>query len=112
MNLKVEYFSAFLTKALQPAEIYLPVSQNATADLLNLLQEPDSFSLLSIRGDTQYEVVKAKNVSGTLVIERGLGGTTPVTHHAGSCVIGVTPLMLEAMKEVFCNYNCCDGASS
>ncbi len=109
MNLKVEYFSAVLAKNLQPSDVHLPVGTTARADLLALLSEPDAFTLMAIRGDTQYEVVKVRNVDGELVLERGAGNTTPVSHHCGSCLISITPLMAEAMKEFICNYNCCEG---
>lgn len=103
------YFSAYTTSRLEAGDRYLPLNDAATADLLAILQEPESYIYLTIRSDTALETVRAYNDSGTILIDRGLEGTTAVLHHAGSCVSSVQPTLLAVIKDLICNYTCCEG---
>ena len=99
MPMKYEYFRSYLNKRLDPDDVYLPVDESTTADLKALLPEgAGDYMYLAIKSDSAYEVVKLTNESGTLVLERGLGGTTPVLHHYGACIYGATPLDVLVMQ--------------
>lgn len=109
MGLKHLFFTARLCDRLEASEVHLPLSKAATADLLNHLPEADDYAFLSLKGDVEYEVVKVRNEGGTLLIERGLEGTTAVLHHHGTCVVTVSPLVVAVIKDMICNYECCEG---
>ena len=109
MGLKHLFFAARLCDRLEASEVHLPLSKAATADLLDNLPEADDYAFLSLKGDVEYEVVKVRNEGGTLLIERGLEGTTAVLHHHGTCVNTVSPLTVAVIKDMICNYECCEG---
>ena len=109
MNMKTEYFIASLTETLQPTDVHLPIIPAATTDLLGILQEPDSFMFLSLANDIGVETVKAENVDGTILLTRGVAGTVPLVHPCnGTCVRSVDPTAIAVMKEIACNFNCCE----
>lgn len=103
-----EYFSAYTSAVMQAGDNYLPLCASAESDLVKLLGE-DGYTYLSILDDTNMEAVKVTNDHGTLVVERGLEGTKAVTHPSGSCVKSVSPVVLAAVKDLICNYDCCSG---
>ena len=76
MSMKIERFGAFLNDRMEADSSYLPLCAEATADLLNLLSKEDDYIFLSISDDQSYEVVKCRNEGGTLLVERGIEGTT------------------------------------
>ena len=108
MSMKIERFGAFLNDRMEADSSYLPLCAEATADLLNLLTEADDYIFLSISDDQSYEVVKCRNEGGTLLVERGMEGTTASLHGFGACVSAVSPLHIAVMKDIACNYNCCE----
>lgn len=108
MPYKNEYFSAMLNEKLEKDAVYLPVNEAVKADLVALLKEEDDYIYLAIRSDTTYETVKVRNEAGTLLIERGVEGTTAVLHPYGSCIISVSPTVIAAIKDLVCNHNCCE----
>lgn len=109
MGLKHLFFAARLCDRLEASEVHLPLSNAATADLLAHLPEDDDYAFLSLKGDVEYEVVKVRNEGGTLLIERGMEGTTAALHHHGTCVSTVSPLTVAVIKDMICNYECCEG---
>lgn len=109
MGLKHMFFAARLCDRLEASEVHLPLTSAATADLLDTLKNEDDYNYLSLKGDVEYEVVKVRNESGTLLIERGQEGTTPVLHHHGTCVSTVSPLTVAVIKDMVCNHECCEG---
>ena len=104
-----DFFSAYTTQRLEAGDRYLPMSEAATADLLAILQEPESYIYLTVRSDTALETVRAYNEAGTILIDRGLEGTRAVLHHAGSCISSIQPTTLAVIKDLICNYSCCEG---
>lgn len=108
MSMKIERFGAFLNDRMEADSSYLPLCAEATADLLSLLTEADDYIFLSISDDQSYEVVKCRNEGGTLLVERGIEGTTATLHGFGACVSSVSPLTVAVIKDLVCNYNCCE----
>ena len=108
MSMKYEQFGARLVNRLEAADSYLPLSNEATADLLNLLTESDDYIYLSIGDEKTYEIVKCRAEGGLLIIERGLEGTSAVLHGYGACVSSVSPLIIAIVKDLICNYSCCE----
>lgn len=107
MSMKIERFGAFLNDRMETDSSYLPLCAEATADLLSLLTEADDYIFLSISDDQSYEVVKCRNEGGTLLVERGMEGTTASLHGFGACVGSVSPLITAVVKDLVCNYDCC-----
>ena len=108
MAYKNEYFSAMLNGKLDKDAVHLPVSEAVAADLLALLTDKESYIYLTIKGDTTFETVKARNEDGTLLLERGVEGTTAVLHPYGSCIVSVSPTVIAAIKDLVCSHNCCE----
>ena len=108
MGMKVEQFGARLNDRLEAGENHIPLAYAPTADLLSLLSEADDYIYLSINDETSYEVVRCRNEGGTLLIERGVEGTSDGLHGFGACVSAVSPLHIAVMKDIACNYNCCE----
>lgn len=106
---KNEYFTAFTNEKLEATDQYLPLNAAAAADLRMLLTEPDDYIYLSLKSDTDFETVKVRNEQGTLLMERGVEGTTPVAMPYGTCVVAVSPSVIAAVKDLVCNHKCCEG---
>lgn len=102
-----DYFSAFTCDAIEATAVELPLASAAKADLLAMLKDPDDYIYLTIRGDVHLETVCVRNNAGYLVMDRGLEGTQPVKHHAGSCVSSVSPTVIATIKDLICNWSCC-----
>lgn len=109
MNLKNELFEAFTTLAMTPTGNTVPLPSTAEADLRALLTTPDSYIYLAIKGCTSYEVVRAYVAAGALVIDRGQAGTVGAFHSPGSIVYGMSPLVWQNIKDLICQYDCCEG---
>lgn len=107
MPLVQEYFSTCTNARLEAADTYLPLDPASQADLLNILSGVDDYIFLSISNERNLEVVKARNVSGTIIIERAQEGTIAVLHRFGSQVCSASPLMFAVAKDLVCNHNCC-----
>lgn len=107
MSLSSEFFSATINARLEATDVYLPLDPAAQADLLNILVDPTSYVLLTLKGERFTETVKATNQQGTIIIERGLEGTTPSLHHFGTCITTVSPTVMAVVKDLICNYTCC-----
>lgn len=103
-----DFFTAYLNEKLEANEVYLPLNDSAYADLLSNLLNSADYTYLSLRGDTNFETVSVRNDGGTLVLTRGLSGTTAVTHHYGTCVSTISPTVIAAIKDLHCNYSCCE----
>lgn len=102
-----DYFSAFTCDPIEATAVELPLAGAAKADLLNMLKNPDDYIYLTIRGDIHLETVCVRNDAGYLIMDRGLEGTQPVKHHAGSCVSSVSPTVVATIKDLICNWSCC-----
>lgn len=109
MKLKNELFEAFTTRAMAPTGNTLPLSAPVEADLKALLAETDSYVYLAIKGCTSYEVVKAYMAAGSLVVDRGQAGTSGTSHAPGATVYGMSPLVWQNIKDLICQYDCCEG---
>ena len=103
-----EYFDATLTAKLPASAVMLPVSDAAMADLLALLADEENYTFLAIKSEQTYEVVKAHKSGGMVVLDRAQESTRDVLHPMGACVAAISPLTLAVMKEVACNYECCE----
>lgn len=109
MNVRNEYFSASLITKIEATDVYLPLSMSAEADLKALLETPDAYVYLTLKDDLYLETVKVKNVQGTLMMERGVEGTVATSHPYGTCVAAVSPTIVALIKDLICNYECCEG---
>lgn len=96
--------SLVLNSILEADDKYLPL---ATPDLNKLLSHvPEGEDIyLTIKDDLYTEYIKAQNQCGTIVIERGIAGTTPRRFPRGSCVFFETSLPV--VQWLICNYDCC-----
>ena len=108
MNMKIEFFSALLNRALGPADVHLPIDAAAEADLKALLASEGSYVYLTIRDELNAETVKCSLAAGTLVLERGLEGTQGVRHPYGACISTVSPTVMAVVKDLICHYDCCE----
>lgn len=108
MLMKTEFFSALLNRALDPADVHLPIDAAAEADLKALLSEEGSYVYLTIRDELNAETVKCSISAGTLVLERGVEGTQGVRHPYGACVSTVSPTVMAVVKDLICHYDCCE----
>lgn len=104
-----EYFDASTTAKIPADAVNLPLSDGAMADLLNLLTDTEDYTYLALKSEQTYEVVKAHKVGSMIVLDRAQEGTRAVLHPMGTCVAAVSPLTLAVMKEIACNYECCQG---
>lgn len=103
-----EYFDASTTVKMTADAVNLPLSDGAMADLLNLLADTEDYTYLALKSEQTYEVVKAHKVGSMIVLDRAQEGTRAVLHPMGTCVAAVSPLTLAVMKEIACNYECCE----
>lgn len=112
MPFVTETFQAYLNNPLAADEVYLPLGSSAYADLLALLSSgAGNYTFLTIKDDTHLETVKARAEGGYILLERGQGGTTAVKFGYGACVTTVSPTIVAVIKDLFCNYSCCDGGT-
>lgn len=104
-----EIFSGYTVAPIKATDNYIPLCVDAQADLLSFLADEDSYTYAAIKSESSYEVVKLHVAGNIILMERGLEGTVPVAHRRGACVTTVSPLVLAAIKDLICNYSCCDG---
>lgn len=104
-----EYFSAYTSAKMSADDVHLPLCESAKADLLKLLENEDGYTWLSLIDESRMETVKVHNDHGTLILERGMEGTQAVPHPLGTCVRTVSPTVIAAIKDLVCNYQCCEG---
>lgn len=109
MSFVSEYFDASTTAKMTADAVNLPLSDSAMADLLGLLTDTDDYTYLALKSEQTYEVVKAHKVGSMVVLDRAQEGTRAVLHPMGTCVAAVSPLTLAVMKDLLCNYECCQG---
>ena len=108
MDMKTLSLDGFLLKPLTVTDTYLPIDPSSAADIISALDTPGSYAYLSISDAGRYEVVKIEESGGQLVITRGAAGTTATGHSPGACVKSASPLMVEVIKDLICNYDCCE----
>lgn len=108
MSMKYEYFSAYTCDPIVSTDKYLPLPKGAQTDLIDILKEDESYIYLTLLDDANIETVKVSLVQGFLVMERGISGTTPVNHPVGTCVSSISPTVIAVIKDLICNYNCCE----
>lgn len=107
MSYTNDYFAANLTQRLDSSGIYLPITDDARADLIHFI--PDgSYTYASLVNDTAMETVIIRNDHGTLLLERGWDGTTALNHPPGTCLRTVSPTIIAAIKDLICNWKCCE----
>lgn len=109
MSMVSEFFSAFTTDRIGDTEIHLPLSDSAKADLLAILEPAESYIYLTLKGESNVETVKAHADGGYIILVRGLEGTKAVNHHYGTCVTSISPTTIAVLKDLVCNYKCCEG---
>lgn len=83
---------------------FLPLTERDKARLLTVIPEGESM-FLTIKDNLYEEWVKATNQCGFVLIERGIGGSTPRKFVKGSCVF--FEMSLPAIDWRICNLNCC-----
>lgn len=108
MSMKYEYFSAFTSEAVSSTDKYLPLPKGAQTDLADIIKEDGSYIYLTLLDDANIETVKVTLVQGFLVMERGLSGTKAVNHPVGTCVSSISPTVIAVIKDLICNYDCCE----
>ena len=112
MPFVTEDFQAYLSNPLEAGEIYLPLSHPPYADLLAMLSSnAGNYTFLTIKDDTHLETVKARAEGGYILLERGQAGTVAVKFGYGACVTTVSPTIVAVIKDLFCNYSCCNGGT-
>jgi hypothetical protein len=109
MALVTEFFSASTSEKMEATDVYLPLSESAKADLLTLLGNEGKYVFLTLKDEVNLETVKATVSGDTIILERGLEGTEAVLHPLGTCVVSVSPTIMAAIKDMVCNYQCCEG---
>lgn len=109
MALVTEFFSAYTSEKLEATDTYLPLSEGAKADLVTLLTGEDKYIYLTLKDEVNIETVRASYEGGLILLERGLEGTTAILHPLGTCVTAVSPTIMAAIKDLICNYQCCEG---
>lgn len=97
-------FSAQLREILPAEAAYLPLSPADTAKLLSLLPDGEE-TILTIYDNMYQEEVKVTNQCGSLVVERGQGGTTPQRFPRYSEVCW--RITTSYVQWLICNYDCC-----
>ena len=97
-------WSAVLFGKLDDVSQKLPVSIDAEAALLSKLADED-YTYLRISTADEVEIVKATNVGGVLVLERGVSGSSASVFPRGSCVTGI--ITAEAIRAIVCSMDCC-----
>lgn len=108
MNMTTEFFSAFLTAPLEESGKYITLTKEAAADLASILKSNGSYIYLTLRDDANIETVRAHLEQGFLMVDRGLSGTEAVKHPIGTCVSSVSPTVIAVIKDLICNYDCCE----
>lgn len=106
--MKTDYYFAVTSSRMEPNDQAIPLPPAKENALLAILPEDGDYTYLAIRGDTHYECIKVENRDGSMVVTRGIEGTNSVTHHTGSCVGSVAPATIAAIKDLICNYSCCE----
>lgn len=102
-----DYFQAYLESKITATDAHLPVCAEAKADLLRFIPN-GSYTYASLVDDTNMETVIIRNEYGELILERGIEDTTPVAHPLGTCVRTVSPTAIAAIKDLICNWKCCE----
>lgn len=102
-----DFFSATLSRRISETDNYLPVCEAARTDLLRFIPN-GSYTYASLVDDSGMETVALRNEYGTIIMERGYGGTTAAAHPVGTCVRTVSPTIVEVIKDLVCNWKCCD----
>lgn len=74
--------------------------------LLALLSNDGDYTTLLIQDTIGFEVVKATNFRGEIVLDRGLTHTTAKRFPVGSCVMFT--VSEELIKDMICTTECCD----
>lgn len=108
MAYKNEMFSAMTQCVMLPEDAAIPLSPAAENDLMALLSEDGDYTFASLRSDTKYEAVRIQNNDGLLVVTRGIAGTQAEKHPFGTCVSLAQPAVIAAVKDLICNFNCCE----
>lgn len=108
MSMVTEFFSAYLTAVLEENGKYISLTSEATADLASMLKASGSYIYLTLRDDANIETVRAHLEQGLLIVDRGLSDTEAVKHPVGTCVSSVSPTVVAVIKDLICNYNCCE----
>lgn len=97
--------SFHLNGKLEAADIYLPLATADMAALTELVPEGEE-TFLTLAWDMAKEYVKVKNVSGTILLERGID-SKGVAFPKGSCLYFENSIPVT--KWLICNYECCTG---
>ena len=103
MILKAMSFN--LNSKLEASDIYLPLATADMAALKDLIPEGEE-TFLTLAWDMVKEYVKVKNVSGTILLERGIDSKA-VAFPKGSCLYFENSIPVT--KWLICNYECCTG---
>lgn len=103
--MKEVIFQTYLTACLEADDLDLPVSKDSNNRLLSQLN-PGEFTFLTISvAPNMREDVMLSNISGTLILERGINGTTPLRFPRGSMVM--FEVTTAVVKWLVCNHDCC-----
>ena len=95
----------YLSGKLEADSQYLPLTEADMNALKTVVPEGEE-TILTLAYDLKKEYVKAKNVSGTILLERGLD-STPSVFPKGSCLYFENSVPVT--KWLICNYECCTG---
>lgn len=99
-------FSTSLSDIMQADDKVIPLLVKDTQTLLSRLDTDGDWTTLLVQDTVGYEVVKALNFRGEIVVERGLSGTKPKKFPYGSCVV-FSPSD-ELIQALACEADCCE----
>lgn len=98
--------SFVLNNVLEADDKYLPITMPDLTRLLAHIPEGED-TYLTIKDGLYTEYLRVENQCGTILIERGAGGTAPRRFPRGSCVF--FEMSLPVVQWLICNYDCCAG---
>lgn len=97
-------FMSNLTDKLADVDTDLPIHKQHIAGLLGRITS-GKYTYLKLLDGTNVEYIKVSNLSGALVVERGLELTEPKTFPVGTCIKWeLTPT---AIRDIICQMECC-----
>ena len=97
-------FIAYTSKSIEAADVYLPLSKEAEAELMQLLTSTtDAYTYLTLKDNVNIETVMAYVENGYILLCRGEAGTQAVKHPYGTCVSTVPTTFSKVIEDAATN---------
>ena len=101
MGVITTYYSANITKKMESTDVYPNLTEEKYAEMLALLPYTSDYLILKVQDQYSYEIMYAKNINGTITLERGKEGTTAALHMYNACMSSVaTPALMSVVRAV------------